>query len=57
MREEATGMRTGLLSDAAADRAANEGYLAQLGTDDSAFRRQLREAFFRGLQEELIGRQ
>lgn len=57
MREEATGMRTGLLSNAAADRAAYEGYLAQLGTDDSAFRRQFREAFFRALHEQLTARQ
>lgn len=57
MTGEGTDMRTERLSEAAADRVAYDGYLTQLGTDDSAFRRQFREAFFRALHEQLTARQ
>ncbi len=50
-------MKTERLSDQAADRAAYEGYMAELGTDDSAFRAKFREAFFHALQEQLTARQ
>lgn len=50
-------MKTERLSDQAADRAAYEGYMAELGTDDSAFRARFREAFFHALQEQLTARQ
>ena len=40
-----------------ADRAAYEGYLAALASDDSAFRASFRDAFFHALKEELTDRQ
>ena len=50
-------MKTGRLSDQAADYAAYERYMAELGEDDSAFRAKFREAFFHALQEQLTARQ
>ena len=40
-----------------ADRAAYEGYLAALASDDSAFRASFRDAFFHALKEQLTDRQ
>lgn len=40
-----------------ADRAAYEGYISSLASDDSAFRASFRDAFFRALKQELTGRQ
>lgn len=40
-----------------ADRAAYEGYLTALASDDSAFRASFRDAFFHALKEELTDRQ
>ena len=40
-----------------ADRAAYEGYLAALASDNSAFRASFRDAFFHALKEELTDRQ
>ena len=40
-----------------ADRAAYEGYLAALASDDSAFRASFRDAFFHALKEQLADRQ
>ncbi|WP_164510290.1 RNA polymerase sigma factor [Agathobaculum sp. Marseille-P7918] len=50
-------MRTERLSEGAADRAAYERYLAEIGADDSAFRAKFREAFFHALREQLTARQ
>ncbi len=50
-------MNTTALFDAKADRAAFQGYVAQLGADDSAFRAAFREAFFEALQKQLTARQ
>lgn len=50
-------MKTGRLSEMRADRAAYEGYLAALAADDSAFRANFREAFFRAMHEQLTKRQ
>lgn len=40
-----------------ADRAAYEGYLTALASDDSAFRASFRDAFFHALKEQLTDRQ
>ena len=40
-----------------ADRAAYEGYLAALASDDSAFRASFRDALFHALKEQLTDRQ
>lgn len=40
-----------------ADRAAYEGYLAALASDNSAFRASFRDAFFHALKEQLTDRQ
>ena len=50
-------MRTEKLCDKNADQAAYDAYLAELGTDNSAFRQQFREAFFQALHEQLTARQ
>lgn len=50
-------MKTERLSEQAANRAAYEQYIAELGTDDSAFRAKFREAFFHALQQQLTARQ
>lgn len=40
-----------------AEHAAFQGYVAQLGADDSAFRAAFRDAFFEAMQQELTARQ
>lgn len=50
-------MKTERLSEASAERAAYEGYLAQLAGDDSSFRQAFREAFLQALHEQLTPRQ
>lgn len=57
MTEEEMHMKTERLSEQAANRAAYEQYITELGTDDSAFRAKFREAFFRALQQQLTARQ
>ena len=57
MTEEEMHMKTGRLSEQAANHAAYERYVAEMGEDDSAFRAKFREAFFDALQEQLTARQ
>ena len=57
MTEEEMHMKTERPSEQAANRAAYEQYIAELGTDDSAFRAKFREAFFHALQQQLTARQ
>lgn len=50
-------MKINRLSEQVETHAAYEGYLAELGADDSAFRAHFREAFFHALEEQLTARQ
>ncbi|MGI6180586.1 MAG: RNA polymerase sigma factor [Agathobaculum sp.] len=49
-------MKDGLF-DMQADRAAYQGYLSSLASDNSAFRAAFRETFFRAMREQLTARQ
>ena len=50
-------MKIEKLCDKTANQAAYDAYLAELGTDNSAFRKQFREAFMQALHEQLTARQ
>ena len=57
MRMEDKSMQTNGLFEREADRAAYDGYLSALASDNSAFRASFRDAFFAALKEQLTGRQ
>ena len=57
MRMEGKSMQTNGLFEREADRAAYDGYLSALASDNSAFRASFRDSFFAALKEQLKGRQ
>ena len=57
MTGEGISMKIEKLCDKTANQAAYDAYLAELGTDNSAFRKQFREAFMQALHEQLTARQ